>query len=68
MPFSLRHADFRFDDGEELAPEWKSGNSWNLAKRRDVERQKQAQLDTQRISEPLRLLQLIVAAAATSPI
>ncbi len=38
MPFSVWHADFMFDDGEELAPERKSGNSWNLAKRGDVER------------------------------
>ena len=38
MPFSIRHADFIFDDSEELAPERKSGNSWNLAKWRDVER------------------------------
>ena len=38
MPFSIRHADFVSDDGEELAPERKSGNSGNLAKRRKVER------------------------------
>ena len=38
MPFSVRHAYFTRDDGEELAPERESGNSWDLAERRDVER------------------------------
>ena len=38
MPFSVRHANFVFDDGEELAPERKAGNRGDLAKRGDVER------------------------------
>ena len=38
MPFSIRHADFVFDDGEELTPERESGDCWDLAKRGDVER------------------------------
>ena len=38
MPFSVGYADFVSNDGEELAPERESGNSWNVTEWRDVER------------------------------
>ena len=36
MPGTLRDADFTGDDGEDMAPEGESGNSWDNRKRRNV--------------------------------
>ena len=38
MPFSIWHADFVSNDGEELAPKRETRNSGNVAKWRDVKR------------------------------